>query len=90
MYAFIADFFIVGGSIPFLPESVVNSHLLYPKQPFERTYQGAAYGTYRPFCHERTIENSLLVSTLKIKRKVIKERFSKQTTELYRGQLMAE
>jgi len=41
-------------------------------------------------CEPWTIDNGLLTPTLKIKRNVIKEHFSKQITELYRGHLMAE
>ena len=37
-----------------------------------------------------SIDNGLLTPTLKIKRNVIKERFAKQITELYRGHLMVE
>lgn len=41
-------------------------------------------------CEPWTIENGLLTPTLKIKRNVIKERFSQEITELYRGHLMVE
>ncbi|MGD9390972.1 MAG: AMP-binding protein [Thioalkalispiraceae bacterium] len=41
-------------------------------------------------CEPWSIENGLLTPTLKIKRKVINERFSSQITDLYRGHLMVE
>ena len=44
-YAFIAGFFIAGGSIPFLAGKCRYSRLFRPKQPFKQTSQGAAFGT---------------------------------------------
>ena len=41
-------------------------------------------------CEPWTIDNGLLTPTLKIKRNVIQERFSKQIEELYHGHLMVE